>query len=136
MTAQMRDRIKYEGKDYGLSAAPLEGYFGANPAARPKFNGMNSACMRGYIADWEVRRGKLFLVGMEMVLQTDATFASVFPGAGQGGVFAEWVSGELKCPYGKLLRYDHAGFSSLCEHELALTVENGVVKGTATKDNA
>jgi hypothetical protein len=132
----MHDRIKYDGRSYGLAAAPLEGYFSANPGARPKFAGMNSACMRGYIADWEVMDGKLFLVGMEMALQTDSTFASVFPDVRQGGVFADWVNGELKCPYGKLIRYDHAGFSSLCEHELILTVENGIVKGTVTKDNA
>lgn len=135
MSGQLYERIRYEGTDYGLAAMPLEEYFNANPARRPKFSGFNTGCMRGYLAQWEVRDKKLYLVGMEMVIQTDATFSSVFPEAGDG-IFAEWVSGDLVCPYGRMLRYDHAGFASVREHELILTFEKGVLKSTRTVDNA
>jgi hypothetical protein len=134
LSAQVYDKIKYRGTDYGLAATPLEGYFSAHPEARPKFRGMNTSCMRGYVAQWEVRGEKLYLSGMEMVLQTDSTFETVFPG-GAGGVFADWVSEDLVCPFGKMLKYDHAGFSRKMEHELILTVEGGIVKSEKTKTN-
>ena len=50
-------------------------------------------------------------------------------------MFAGWVSGDLKCPYGKMLKYDHAGFSSVREHELILTFENGILKSERRVDN-
>ena len=71
---------------------------------------------------------------MDMVLQTDATFESVFPEAGDG-MFADWVSGDLVCPYGKMLKYDHAGFASVREHELILTFERGILKSERRVDN-
>ena len=130
MSAQMYDNITYEGKDYWLAAAPLEEYFAAAPARRPKFGGFNSACARGYVAKWEVRDMRLYLVGMDMILETDATFDSLFP---EGVAFAGWVSGDLSCPYGKLLKYDHAGFARTLEHELILSVENGIVRSAREK---
>jgi hypothetical protein len=131
----MYENIRYEGENYGLAAMPLEKYFEANPSLRPVFSGFNTGCMRGYLAKWEVRDKKLYLVGMDMVLPTDATFQSVFPEA-RDGLFAEWVSGDLICPYGKMLRRDHAGFASVREHELILTFESGVLKSARRVDNA
>jgi hypothetical protein len=131
----MYEKISYEGADYGLEAMPLEKYFDANPSLRPKFTGFNTGCMRGYLARWDVRDKKLYLVGMDMVLQTDATFESVFPGAA-GGMVAGWVSGDLVCPYGKILRYDHNSFRSIREHELILTFENGILTSSKKIDNA
>jgi hypothetical protein len=130
----MYEKIRYEGVNYDLAAMPLEKYFDANPSRRPKFLGFNTGCMRGYLARWDVRDQKLYLVGMDMVLQTDAAFSSVFPEA-RDGLFAEWVSGDLVCPYGKMLKYDHAGFASIREHEMILTFENGMLKSTRIVDN-
>jgi hypothetical protein len=130
----MYEKIRYEGADYGLAAMPLEEYFNANSSRRPGFTGFNTGCMRGYLARWEVRDKKLYLVGMDMVLHTDATFESVFPDA-RDGMFADWVSGDLVCPYGKMLRYDYAGFTSVREHELILSFEKGILKSAKRVDN-
>jgi hypothetical protein len=130
----MYDKIVYEEKEYWLAAVPLETYFAAHRDLRPKFEGFNSGCMRGYVARWEVREGRLYLVGMEMICQTDATFESLFPD-GKDGVFAGWVSGELVCPYGGLVKYEHAGFARTLEHELILSVKDGVVGSARIKDN-
>jgi hypothetical protein len=130
----MYDKIIYEGKDYGLAAAPLEYYFSANAELRPNFTSFNSGCMRGYVGRWEIRGDRLYLVGMDMVRETASTFASIFPDACDG-IFADWVSGDLVCPHGKLVKYDHAGFQSKREHELILTIESGVLKSTAARDN-
>ena len=134
MSAQMYDKIVYEGKEYGLAAVPLEAHFAANPSLRPKFTGFNSACTRGYTAQWEIREGRLYLTGMEMVCKTDTTFDSLFPN-GKDGIFAGWVRGELTCPYGNLLKYDHAGFVRRREYELILSLENGVLESARVQDN-
>jgi hypothetical protein len=124
----------YDGAEYGLAATPLGDFFKKNPDRAPRFTSFNSGCRRGYVALWEARGGKLYLVGMDMKCQTESTFRSIFPEA-EDGLFADWVSGELVCPYGKLISYDHAGFARKKEHELILTVERGVILSAATKDN-
>ena len=134
MSAQMYDKIIFNKREYGLAATPLEGYFAAKPEFRPKFASFNTGCARGYIAQWEVRDERLYLVGMDMICDTHATFSSIFPDA-HNGVFAEWVNGQLLCPYGKMIKYDHAGFGSVKEHELILEIENGILKSSTIKDN-
>jgi hypothetical protein len=132
MTAQMNDRIKYKGSNYSLAVTPLENFFSENPESRPKFTGFNSGCMRGYIARWEIRDEKLYLVGMDMMLQTAATFGSIFPG---GDIFADWVSGDLPCHYGKYFRRNALDFNPIPEFTLTLEVENGVVKSASDRKN-
>ena len=135
MTAQMYDRLKYNGSRYHLAAAPLEAYFAAHKERRPVFTSFNTACAKGYIADWMVCDNKLYLVGMEMMLDTDATFETLFPDAPEAGVFAEWVSGVLACPHGELLRHDRIRFTSVYEAELILTVEKGAIVSAEEKRN-
>lgn len=136
MSAQMHDKIWFEGKSYPLAATPLGGYFKQNPDARPVYTSMDSGCARGYVAEWEIRADKLYLTGMEMICRTDSTFASIFPSASTEGVFADWVSALLVCPHGELIRYDHAGFASVYEFELLFSVENGLVMRTEKRKNS
>jgi hypothetical protein len=130
----MYDRIIYEGAEYGLAAAPLGAFFKENPERAPRFNSFSAGCRRGYAARWEVRDNKIYLVGMDMVCETESTFQSIFPGAGDG-LFAYWISGELVCSRGKMVSYDHAGFARKREYELTLTAERGTVVSSTTRDN-
>ena len=43
------------------------------------------------------------------------------------GVFAHWVTGELRCPSGALLKYVHGGFGSLYKIDQFFRVQRGVV---------
>mgnify|MGYP003624008833 CR=1 FL=1 len=136
MSAQRYDRIRYDGTEYNLAATPLEQYFALHPERRPAFRGFDTGCMRGYVAEWAVRECRLYLVGMRMVMLTDATFESLFPDAVADGLFAGWVSGDLKGPHGELVQSVHAGFGSVWERELCLSFEDGVLKGAEDKRNA
>ena len=128
MSAQMYDKILIDGEERDLAAAPLEEYFRRFPEKRPAFSSFNSGCMRGYVARWEVRGGRLYLTGIRMVNDTDSTFESIFPDATAGeGVFADWVSGDLACKSGRMLTVDHAAFGGKREFETTLQVEEGVV---------
>jgi hypothetical protein len=134
LSAQIYDRIIYEGVNYQFAATPLEDYFTVNPDLRPLFRTFDTSCMRGYVAQWEVRGSRLYLVGMEMKCKTESTYESIFPDAG-GGLLADWVSGGLSCPYGKIMKYDHAGFERKHDHELILSFANGVLTGAEKRSN-
>jgi hypothetical protein len=133
LPAQIYDRIIYEGIDYQLASTPLEDYFTLKPALRPIFRTFDTSCMRGYVAQWEVRDSRLYLSGIEMKCKTDSTYGSIFPDAG-GGFFAGWVSGDLSCPYGKLMEYNE-GFGRKHDHELILSFTNGVLTGAEKRSN-
>lgn len=60
----------------------------------------------------------------------DLDLEGLFPGS-NGRVFAEWVTGRLRIPQGKLLEYVHMGFESVYERNLIVDVDHGVVTNTA-----
>ena len=132
----MCDRLRYRDADYYLAATPLEDYFASHPGLRPSFQGFHTGCARGYIGEWAVRDDRLYLTGMCMMLTTDATFGTLFADAGESGLFAHWVSGDLKCPRGKVVKSVHAGFGSTWEEELHLFFEEGVLLAVEERQNA
>jgi len=149
MTAQIADRILIEGQEFGLFSEPLNEYL---TRANISFTAPNTALWRGYIARWEVADSQLFLLGVwgqACTVQVDEAaptaechrkhggqcvvrgldLRDLFPGS-NGRVFADWVSGRLRIPQGKLLEYVHMGFESIYQRYLLLDVDHGVVKNT------
>jgi hypothetical protein len=132
MTAQVHEKIRYQGKRMSLASCP---HF---PEDHPRIieasdeeietlaitdkTGVifSTACWREYIGSWSIRRGKLYLTKLEGRFRLD----------GKEAIFAEWFTGDLRIPRGKLLEYVHAGFSSVYEEEITLTLEQGVVINT------
>lgn len=53
----------------------------------------------------------------------------------QDKVFAEWFSGKLRIPHGKMLRYVHQGYASIYEKELFLKIEKGKLVSSYVIDN-
>ena len=64
MTAQMPDKIRWNGRSYDLCTLPLEILFLAQ-GRRPAFEMIHTANYRGYWAHWRLPRGKLVLGGLE-----------------------------------------------------------------------
>lgn len=52
-----------------------------------------------------------------------------------GKVKADWFSGELRIPDGKMIKYVHMGYGSAYEREIILKVEAGKVIGESIIDN-
>ena len=50
-------------------------------------------------------------------------------------VFADWFSGRLVCPYGKMIQYIHLGYESVYESELHLEILNGELVEFKTVSN-
>ena len=129
MTAQVHEKIRYQGKRMRLASCP---HF---PKNHPRIKILtdeefeasvfderigSTACWRGYIGSWSIRRGKLYLTKVEGRICLE----------GKDSIFADWFTGELHIPKGGMLDYIHAGFDSVYEQEIILTLEHGVVINT------
>lgn len=132
-TAQFPDHLSYEGEGHAMFSTPLEGYF-SDTLPRPAWLVPTStACWRGYVASWEIKDDRLFLL---KVVRRDGpgageekdVIARLFP-KGQPPIEATWFSGAIRIPQGKQLRYVHMGFGSIYERDLFLTFDHGKLTG-------
>ena len=133
MTAQHREELVYNDQVYYLATEPLKPYLDKN---KIKFKPNCSACWRGYIGKWIVENNKLYIVSLDANCSDDDSdeiwwldniytvdLNYLFPN--QNKVFAEWFSGEIRMPYGDLLKTSFIGYDAIYEKELILEFENG-----------
>jgi hypothetical protein len=130
-TAQIPDRILYQGETYPLFSEPLERYLSENtPRTKELFPSVCTACWRGYVATWEVKENYLYITKLaEGTCGPDAKeipISNIFPGE-TAPVKAVWYSGDLRIPQGKPLRNERRGYGSVYERELYVTIKNGKV---------
>ncbi|MGL4184216.1 MAG: hypothetical protein ACRCR4_00410, partial [Thiotrichaceae bacterium] len=74
---------------------------------------------------WEIKSEKFYLVKLEgrFKLLTDHP------------ILADWFTGVIRIPQGKLLHYVHMGFASVYEQELHLKIEAGIVTASKLLNN-
>mgnify|MGYP001826477571 CR=1 FL=1 len=129
MTAQVTDVLSFDGDEYAIHNEPLEAYFDKYPP-RPEIEASCSACWRGYVATWRIKRSKLYLQRLDdfsgklLKLKKE-----LFPNE-EGPVFASWFTGPLICPNGPEVQYIHMGYESTFEKYLIIEIENGLVTKT------
>jgi hypothetical protein len=135
MTAQIAEKLLYQGEQVAMCTNPLGDYF-AMGGFNPRFESMSTALWRGYVGGWEIVEDRLYLVSLDGTLEdgTDATLETVFPGFPER-VFAHWYSGTVRIPQGKQLEYVHMGYASKFEQDLLLEIERGVVVATRVRQN-
>ena len=135
MTAQMGERLIYQGKEYSMCTEPLDEYF-AYSGERPNFGWESTALWRGYIGSWEIIDNRLYMTALSGSLEdgTEVKLEALFPGF-PDLVFAHWYTGTLHVPDGKLLNYVHAGYGSEYERDILIKVEKGVVTETTVRQN-
>jgi len=127
MTAQMAEVLWIDGKKHYMFSNPLEEYFIAS-GERPAFRRASTACWRGYVGEWELNGGMLYLRQLEGTLidgQT-VTVASLFP-EDTNPILAHWFTGEVQVPLGKMKKYVHMGYGSVYEDELTLEFDCGML---------
>ncbi|MDR6809794.1 hypothetical protein J2Y45_006825 [Dyadobacter sp. BE34] len=144
-TAQNPDRLVYKGDTLFIFANPLEELY-KNDSIRPKFFAKQAACIttacwRGYIADWKIENGQLYLTGISSCCFRDdgvrANLESLFGDKVTDGIVkADWFSGNIIAPQGKLLHYVHLGYQSIYERELEFCFKDGRLSGTKMYDNS
>ena len=138
MTAQIMEVIYIDGKKRYMASEPF-GLYLESIKDVPTFSAPHTGCWRGYEGTWEIMDEKLFLVNLHGFIKTpekeyqDIDLNYFFPN--QKKVFAEWFSGELRIPEGKMVNYIHMGYESLYEKDLILELENGTVVSKILVDN-
>lgn len=132
MTAQIRDTLKYNGREYSLATEPLRPYL---EVKNIQYQGISTANYRGYVASWEIIDNKLYLTNIKIpgFLPEMDSEADLFPG--QDKTFADWYTGVIRIPHEELLEYVHNGYGSIYEKELFLRFLNGNLIGESEKDN-
>jgi hypothetical protein len=138
-TAQSPDKLIYKGEKFALFANPLQDYYHsfspADSTIYPNFDtggitSYSTGCWRGYIATWEIKNDTLYLIKIEDCSDEGKTFdlTKIFSSkVKKGRVKADWYSGELRIPKGKMVEYVHMGYMSKYERELTLEIEKGVL---------
>ncbi|MEQ1765614.1 MAG: hypothetical protein ABL984_20975 [Pyrinomonadaceae bacterium] len=101
-TPQRPDILKYEGKEYPISAGLLEPYFAKYPGRHPnQSEGRSSSLWRGYIATFEISDGSLFLKEINAGFQTESALGVVVPDRKRLKI--DWYTGLLLSGHGELL---------------------------------
>ena len=130
MTAQVPDILVHRGMTLDLCDDPLAAYLDRLPKSRrPDFVGLSSACWRGYQASWETREDNLFLTALSGFVRRDGETIEVDLAAAmpwmQKPRRASWVSGQMRCPEGRLIRYVHGDCLSIYERDRLIEFDRG-----------
>ncbi len=134
MTAQLHESLILEGERMSMAFCP------PIPEDHPRIVKLteeemkeldlpyllfSTACWRGYIGHWEIKDGRFYL----------RKIAGCYKVIGDEPIFADWFSGIIKVPKGKLLHYVHMEFESVFEQELHIAIEKGKVVSSCVIDN-
>jgi len=143
MSAQLPDKIIFNGASLDLYSNPLEEYF-RSKKRKPAFN-TSSQCVRGYVAQWEISHNRLLLKEIQgnylyrniffQKKYKKISIADLFQKAKNKMVKATWFSGKLRIPQGKMTAFDDHGYASRFEKEIIISVEKGDVVKTVMLDN-
>ncbi len=127
MTAQVPEKLIYGEQELSMCSEQLNVWL-CTAGRHLDLEANSSACWRGYIGTWKIINDRLYLVEFKgnssngMKLQLKDLF-SLNPNK----VFAHWYSGEIRCPYGKILDYVHMGFASTYEKDFYLKFSKGIL---------
>jgi len=119
---------------------PLDTYFTKdNPRPEGLFQSTCTANWRGYVAYWEVKDDRLFLVKVKEgtcdanapEIPLDKIFPEQLP-----PIFAIWFTGTLMLPRGEMLKYVHMGYQSIFAKEILLEFKNGKLVKETIIDNS
>jgi hypothetical protein len=132
MTAQVHELLILDGAWTSMACAP------PLPSEHPRVVAASeehqckaspivssTACWRQYIATWEIKDGRFYLVSIE------GKFALV----GVEPLLADWFTGEVRVPMGEVIKYVHMGFASVFAEELYIAIADGVVVSRRYVDN-
>jgi hypothetical protein len=147
-TAQISDRLIYEGKSYHLHNNPLEGYFKKHPKKRPEGDLTYPALWRGYIATFEIINQALILIDLkiqvydyeegkeewapEVILKS--VLKEVFPE--EEALKIDWCTEVLILPFGKLIHYVDYAYASTFEQYVLLEMKAGILTQSKAFDIA
>ena len=152
MTSQVSDVLCIEGYRRPLLCEPLSGWLSRQKNRTIRFKRRTTACWRGYVAEWSIYSGRLFLTKLDaqwpngVDVEIEELFGNYslqyFESVGAHhannagpGKFAFWVDGRIACRLGKPIRHSHSGYTSIHESTLELHIHDGFLVGQRLIDN-
>ncbi len=139
-TAQIPDYLIYKGDTIPIFSNPLEQYF--EKVGKRDLMGLggnaSTACWRGYTAFWELKNDSLFLLKITScckrcdIKNSNESITKIF---GSNKVYADWFTGKIISPKGKLARREAMGYGSIYEEEIVFQLNQGRVQRTHIKSN-
>jgi hypothetical protein len=136
MTAQIRELLYYKGEKYYLSTEPLQPLLDIIAEDKPTSKVVSTDCWTGYLGTWEIVEDKLYLIGLKGYPDGNDQFNMDFLFPNKDKVHAEWFTGEIKIPQGKMLHYEHMGYMSIFEKDIFIKIEKGIMVSTREVDNS
>lgn len=134
-TAQIPDRIIFNGDTCNLNSTPLESFFLEHTNLRPT-EGASTACWRGYVGWYKIIKNRLVVFDItvhifdldsdKIHISQKSIYKDIFPA--DSIKILDWVTDTLILPGGKQLKYVHMGFASEYEYYTLMFIENGKVK--------
>lgn len=129
MCSQILDRLRMGVRRFPLSCLPclppaqyLKRSTDGSPLGKGRLEeqaAYSTACWRRYVADWSIRKGRLYLTRLHGRIHL----------AQPGPLEASWYTGELVIQHGEVVVPGDLGFDRLREREQRLRVEAGRVVG-------
>ncbi len=113
-TIQINDILKFDGKTYPINDYFLEEYFKMYPNKKPKSEMQSSNLWRGYVAEFEILKGQLFLTDLKVKVldkstteKFDTKLKSVYKQFQNSGkpFKVDWVNTLLLIPLGDAKDY-------------------------------
>lgn len=129
-TPQVSDRLVYKGDTIAIYPFILDEYIENCPDNEQIYNNIKSsllastACLRGFIALFEIRNDSLFL--QKAYGKADVDLFIIF--GKKGNIFVDWYSGILTAPKNCLI-YEHGGRGGFYEYETDFSIRNGMLTG-------
>ncbi len=136
-TAQFAELIRIDGgEEQALTALPLEPYLKVSTnydlfKRQVRQDAYCTALWRNYVGHWAIQNRQLYLTKLETEAcsektKKDISLTALFPDRSQP-ILADWYSGDLVLPQGKMLEYVHMGYASRYEKYLIVKVVEGKV---------
>lgn len=124
MTVQVKERLIFKGEEFEISELPLEQYL-SSLTVKLKLFPPSTACWRGYIGTWEIKKDGLYLVDLIYYNESGSNGGIEYLFQGKKEVIAIWFSGEIRIPSDKLTAKPSYMYSP--SDELVLEFKNGIL---------
>lgn len=134
-TSQAPDVLKADGKTYSIFTNPLGPWLAANPNKLPKADVISSGLWRGYIATFAIRNDHLYVDDVVIPKSVDEYRSVMKELFGDSEPhLAQWYTGRLIVPTGKLVNYVHMGYASTYSSYMVVTVVKGAIRDKQDMD--
>ena len=133
MTIQAGDILSYNGEKTTIATEPLKPYL--ETRSDVSFIFKSTALVRGYIGTWKIKNKKLYLVSLIGFIESNEKVDLEYLFPNKTEVFANWFSGDIRIPQGKLHEKINLGYESVFEKDLIFTFNEGILISETVKDN-